>query len=257
MRAEPMWFKKQLCRILIKSRGEKNMKLGAYFWDGWYAKIPHWTDRLMRDFTCREPVWGWQGSTVENMELQINYAADAGLSFFAFDWYYPQNGKVSEMNNAVDRFLASSNHNRMKFCLLVANHEGGYIFRDKWEDACRRFMPYLTNDDVKNEGYIIYAPHHSFAPSHLNFATFKWNGKYILEYAKSHPEFKFVFKPHPQLKTRMIKRHIMSEKEVDNYFEVRNGLTTGDNNVFLRLWHEISLDNFQIFSGFLKSIFYV
>ena len=124
------------------------MKLGAYFWDGWYAKIPHWTDRLMRDFTCREPVWGWQGSTVENMELQINYAADAGLSFFAFDWYYPQNGKVSEMNNAVDRFLASSNHNRMKFCLLVANHEGGYIFRDKLEDACRRFMPYLTNDDA-------------------------------------------------------------------------------------------------------------
>lgn len=82
-----------------------------------------------------------------------------------------------------------------------------------------KFDSYLINDDVKNEGYIIYAPHHSFAPSHLNFATFKWNGKYILEYAKSHPEFKFVFKPHPQLKTRMIKRHIMSEKEVDNYFE--------------------------------------
>ena len=82
-----------------------------------------------------------------------------------------------------------------------------------------KFDEYLRQDDVKNEGYIIYAPHHSFAPSHLNFATFKWNGKYILEYAKSHPELKFVFKPHPQLKTRMIIRKIMSEKEVDNYFE--------------------------------------
>ncbi|MBQ8668144.1 CDP-glycerol glycerophosphotransferase family protein [bacterium] len=82
-----------------------------------------------------------------------------------------------------------------------------------------KFDTYLSNEDIENEGYIIYAPHHSFAPSHLNFATFQWNGKYILEYAKEHPEFKFVFKPHPQLKTRMIKRKIMSEKEVDNYFE--------------------------------------
>lgn len=82
-----------------------------------------------------------------------------------------------------------------------------------------KFDTYLSNEEIKNEGYIIYAPHHSFAPSHLNFATFKWNGKYILEYAKSHPEFKFVFKPHPQLKTRMIVRKIMTEKEVDNYFE--------------------------------------
>ena len=82
-----------------------------------------------------------------------------------------------------------------------------------------KFDTYLANEEIKNEGYVIYAPHHSFAPSHLNFATFKWNGKFILEYAKSHPEFKFVFKPHPQLKTRMIVRKIMSEKEVDNYFE--------------------------------------
>jgi len=78
---------------------------------------------------------------------------------------------------------------------------------------------YLKNDNDDSKGYIIYAPHHSFAPSHLNFATFKWNGKFILEYAKSHPEFKFVFKPHPQLKTRLIHRKIMTEQEVNEYFE--------------------------------------
>lgn len=77
---------------------------------------------------------------------------------------------------------------------------------------------YLETPQNNSEDYIIYAPHHSFAPSHLNFATFKWNGKFILEYAKQHPEFKFVFKPHPQLKTRLIARKIMTEKEVDEYF---------------------------------------
>ncbi len=78
---------------------------------------------------------------------------------------------------------------------------------------------YLENNSDGSQGYIIYAPHHSFAPSHLNFATFKWNGQFILEYAKSHPEFKFVFKPHPQLKTRLIVRKIMTEQEVDAYFD--------------------------------------
>lgn len=121
------------------------MKLGAYFWDGWYTKIPHWTDRLLSDFTEREPVWGWLGDTVENMSLQVNYAADAGLGFFAFDWYYPEHGHINRMNEAVDRFLAAKNASRMNFCLLVANHGGGYIYRDKWDDACDMFMPYLTN----------------------------------------------------------------------------------------------------------------
>ena len=121
------------------------MKTGAYYWDGWYAKIPHWTDRLMEEFADREPVWGWLGATVENMEMQIDYAADAGLKYFAFDWYYPENGQISGMNDAVDRFLKARNSERMEFCLLVANHKGGYIYRERWEDACRMFMPYLTD----------------------------------------------------------------------------------------------------------------
>lgn len=124
------------------------MKLGAYFWDGWYARIPHWTDRLLSDFTEREPVWGWLGNTVENMELQVDYAADAGLGFFAFDWYYPENGHINRMNEAVDRYLAAENAGRMEFCLLVANHNGGYIYREKWDDACDMFMPYLTNKNA-------------------------------------------------------------------------------------------------------------
>ena len=49
--------------------------------------------------------------------------------------------------------------------------------------------------------YVIYAPHHSFmSDSILNYGTFDWNGKYILEWAKKHSEFNWVFKPHPLLK---------------------------------------------------------
>ena len=66
--------------------------------------------------------------------------------------------------------------------------------------------------------YVIYAPHHSFEENSLNYATFQWNGKYILEWAKKHPEFEWVFKPHPRLKQALIFNNIMTEDEVEQYF---------------------------------------
>jgi hypothetical protein len=123
------------------------MKLGAYYYDGWYEFRGNWTPRLLNEFAEREPSWGWLGNTVENMELQIDLAADGGLGFFAFDWYYPENGGEERGNNkCIDRYLASKNANRLDFCLLVANHQGAYIYRDKWEDACARFMRFLKSD---------------------------------------------------------------------------------------------------------------
>ena len=122
------------------------LKLGAYYWDGWYEKIPAWTDRLLGEFADREPTWGWLSAGVENMEMQIDLAADNGLGFFAFDWYYPEYGDINPMNYAVDRFLAAENNERMEFCLLVANHGGALIYPETWPDAVARFMPYLTSE---------------------------------------------------------------------------------------------------------------
>ena len=143
------------------------MRLGAYYWDGWYQPLPHWTERLTNEFSCRMPVWGWLGNTVRNMEMQIDLAADAGLDYFSFDWYYPQNGRVSGMNGAVERFLQAENRHRMKFCLLVANHDGGRIFRDKWDDFCDMIMPLLTAPEALLVGgrpvVMIFAPE-NFAP---------------------------------------------------------------------------------------------
>ena len=121
------------------------LKLGAYYWDGWYERIPAWTDRLLGEFADREPTWGWLSAGVENMEMQIDLAADNGLGFFAFDWYYPETYE-NPMNDAVDRFLASSNSDRMEFCLLVANHSGFLIYPETWPDAVERFLPYLASE---------------------------------------------------------------------------------------------------------------
>ncbi len=78
---------------------------------------------------------------------------------------------------------------------------------------------------------IIYAPHH-FETVRYKFITFDWNGKELLSFAKNHPEFDWVFKPHPVLKSSLILKNVMTEAEVDDYFaqwaEVGTLHTQGD-----------------------------
>ena len=77
--------------------------------------------------------------------------------------------------------------------------------------------PYL--EDINYEkGYVIYAPHWSLGNTPLKYATFDWNGEYILEFAKAHPEIKWVFKPHPILKNHLVNLNIMTQEEADNYW---------------------------------------
>lgn len=79
---------------------------------------------------------------------------------------------------------------------------------------------YLNRDEIDNaqKKYVIYAPHWSINVPVENYSTFLWNGKYILEYAKSHPEISWVFKPHPILKYRLKNQKIMSDDEIENYW---------------------------------------
>ena len=124
------------------------MKIGAYYFDGWAGKSPfddgttanawakgmptHISKKLVTDFSGRTPVWGWRDDSQEIMERQIDLAADNGVSYFAFDWYWADNkgyinvGKIESdsKNLGLNEFMQAKNNNRMEFCLLVANHSG-------------------------------------------------------------------------------------------------------------------------------------
>lgn len=80
-----------------------------------------------------------------------------------------------------------------------------------------------TLDVIKNidsdKKYIIYAPHWTINHEKtIAYSTFKENGKFILEYAQKHPEFNWVFKPHPMLKKAIIDNNFMSIKETEKYY---------------------------------------
>lgn len=67
---------------------------------------------------------------------------------------------------------------------------------------------------------IIYAPHHCFELGLFDYrtATFDKNGDFILKLAKSHPEFEWIFRPHPAFKDRIINYKIKTVQEIDNYY---------------------------------------
>lgn len=69
--------------------------------------------------------------------------------------------------------------------------------------------------------YVIYAPHCSFAKEtprrHFCIGTFDWSGMPMLEYAEAHPEIRWVYKPHPVLKRRVLDAGLMTEEEFERY----------------------------------------
>ncbi|CAK8715256.1 Glycosyltransferase WbsX [Candidatus Electrothrix laxa] len=141
------------------------VKAGAYYFDGWTGKTnsTHLTRRLKEEFGYREPSWGWITSTPEIMRKQINCAADYGLQFFAFCWYYPEGtNKTTPLNNALDLFLDAQNQKRMEFCLLVSNHAGFKIGPKEWDQCCARWLKLFKHPSyVKANGkplLIIFSP---------------------------------------------------------------------------------------------------
>lgn len=71
-------------------------------------------------------------------------------------------------------------------------------------------------------GCIIYAPHFGFEYNGImpisSIGTFPWSGMAVLEYAKSHPEQKWLFKPHPKLRDRLVEIGFMTKAQVDSYY---------------------------------------
>ena len=78
----------------------------------------------------------------------------------------------------------------------------------------------LNSLRLKNKKRIIYAPHHTFLSEYnYQMATFAENGKLIQEYALNHPEFEWIFRPHPSFSEKLIQNNILSETEIENYYK--------------------------------------
>jgi hypothetical protein len=131
---------------------ESGIKLGAYYFDGWTGKTNHISKVLRDSFPDREPIGGWVTSTADNISKQIDLAANSGLSFFTFCWYYSylsEKNLPEPRNNALNLYLQSKNRNRLNFNLLVVNHPGYTIGPNEWNKISKIWLSLM-----KQPGYV-------------------------------------------------------------------------------------------------------
>lgn len=163
------------------------IKLGAYYFDGWAGKCPyddgtpanawakgmpsHFTKKLATTYAGRMPLWGWRDDSRAIMERQIDLAADNGIAYFAFCWYWSTNqGPINipaiesdSKHQSMYSFINAGNNNKMEFCLLVANHQGCEIIGEAaWKQAADYWLKLFKNPRyLKTEGkplIIIFSP---------------------------------------------------------------------------------------------------
>jgi hypothetical protein len=80
------------------------------------------------------PLWGYEDEADPvAMARKIDAAADHGLTYWIFDWYWYDDGPY--LQRALEEgFLGASNNSRMKFCCMWANHDWKNIHPAKLRD---------------------------------------------------------------------------------------------------------------------------
>lgn len=143
--------------------------IGAFYFDGWsgqrsnstyHSNAPtHLSYKLYSDYSDREPIWGWRDDDIEIMERQIDLASKNGIDYFIFCWYWRNDLssinvdkiKSDPLHTSLDLFMRAKNRNKMKFCILIANHPGARISgADNWK-AC---IDYLSETYLKDNQYL-------------------------------------------------------------------------------------------------------
>lgn len=125
------------------------LKVGAYYFDGWTGKTNHITESLTENYKERAPVWGWVTSKPAIMSKQITAAVNADLDFFTFCWYYSELSKKNleePRNNALRLFVSSKDKQGLKFNLLVANHYGYIIGPADWGRVSKIWLDLFEKD---------------------------------------------------------------------------------------------------------------
>ncbi len=134
-----------------QQQNKDEIKIGAYYFNGWTGKTNHITTELVSTFNNRKPVWGWYTGSPKIMQREINLAAQAGISFFSFCWYYTNSDslryKKHPLNSGVGLFLNSQNCRKLEFNLLVANHEGAEIPASHWNYVTKEWLSFMKKSN--------------------------------------------------------------------------------------------------------------
>jgi lysophospholipase L1-like esterase len=93
--------------------------VGVYYFPGWRNQS-QW--QPIQRFPERRPMLGWyREGDPEVADWQIKWAVEHGITFFAYDWYWSRGARSLE-HGIHDAYFHSRYKDKIKFCLLWANH---------------------------------------------------------------------------------------------------------------------------------------
>ncbi len=105
----------------------------------------------------------------------------------------------------------------------------GYPKMDAYSQPVEKEINKLWKDDEHIKPRIIYAPHHSIErDGGFCASNFIEHSKFFLEFAQNHPEYEFLIKPHPVLKSKCVATGFMTEDEYEEYIEKWRNLPNGN-----------------------------
>ncbi len=194
--------------LALLSAYHSDILVGAYYYDGWSGSnsctdgwaegAPRMLTRKMKfEYPEREPIWGWRDDDISIMEEQIDLASKNGVDFFAFCWYWSDDMgsfnenavKTNPRHVSLDLFMRAKNKNKMKFCIMIANHNGAMIQgEDNWRKAIEYFSGTYFSDPqylcVENKPVVMYflpQQPQQFVPSMKKMAVSKgFEGLYTM-----------------------------------------------------------------------------
>ena len=187
-------------------------------------------------------VYAWNTKTNRAINLKV---FKPQIVFYQQPWYLPK----TQMPDVVSKFALTCyvpyflpnygimNMDYFDFHKFLFRN---YVLNKDWENLYKEYAGEEYGDNIRAAGhtaldymylnrgleykpeYVIYAPHWSVScqgnENDENYGTFLWNYNFMLDYARNHPEIKWVFKPHPTLKQALLRTGLFKENDIENYY---------------------------------------
>ncbi|MDH7569492.1 MAG: glycoside hydrolase family 99-like domain-containing protein [Armatimonadota bacterium] len=118
----------------------RNEQVHGPGWTEWEL-VKHARPRFPGHRQPRVPAWGYQDEADPGvMAKKIDVAAEHGVDFWIFDWYYYNDGPYLQ-RCLEEGYLHAPNNHRVKFCCMWANHDWTDIHPAKLREPRRVLYP--------------------------------------------------------------------------------------------------------------------
>lgn len=163
----------------------------------------------------------WYLSKIQQPQVVSRFALTCYVPYFVPN-YGIMNMDCSDFHKFLFRNYVLNNEWEKLYKDYVGDDYGDNIFgvgHTMLDEIYLNKIPEIKEEDK----FVIYAPHWSIPykgnENDENYSTFLWNYKLILNYAQNHPEFKWVFKPHPTLKSALKRTGLFTDNDIENYYK--------------------------------------